>query len=443
MNKKSLDKLFRERLRDDQAPVDNKAWEKMRALLDNEMTEVKPIDTFSKISSFGFLKSIFIIVAFTVVCFTAFYSTKWLAKKDFNNSNNTNTSAENKSTIAHPQANTLNKYTAESQATGSLHGSDPHQNPKHPQIAPSLENHKDFANHSGDKKGRRGIASKNGHHAKNKTQLPPEAEFLANFDDVSNKTLATLSSENTLMNYINGKPMINSKNEEMLTKKAKSFNRKQLDSVYARSKDGFDKNEFGVKISYGNGMLINADRGNSSEFGLYYRRKLNEKFSVQGEATFSSQMNRNFKASYLSVTYTDLVDTMWEDVTVQSIYYIKVPLSLRYNLNRSFSISAGAYFSYQLASQYFYKQDHADQFYNRFTTLTSIGVATTGSAYSKGIQKTDYGLNFGVEYRPIPKLGISLGATIGLNDVTDNKYYSNTRADYNSTLNMSISYRLR
>ena len=183
--------------------------------------------------------------------------------------------------------------------------------------------------------------------------------------------------------------------------------------------------------------------------GGFLEYKINDKFSIQPELLISMQGN---KLELTSEFYDSFYDENYKETFTQTpkLYYLNIPLMLKYKLIDKLSIEFGPQIGILLSakSKWEYK-DHNDPSENGSINVDLLNDGTynflgENIQVKKGMKRFDFGLNIGASYDITEKFFLQGRYNLGLATIDENSTVGDEYKSWNlknSVFQLSAGYR--
>ena len=172
-------------------------------------------------------------------------------------------------------------------------------------------------------------------------------------------------------------------------------------------------------------LRFDVDRNFNRTWGLSAGLELT---SISGLTSTYSKTSTTYDFSYINTTTT---------VSTNRLYYLTLPVSLKYRLADRYQFTAGLGASYLVAGSNSIRVDRStpseSQLVNQYND----------NGYIKGFSKLNYFGSLGFNYWVGKQTSIGLSAQLGLTDITKNNYFTDGRFDRNSRLCIELKRNIR
>lgn len=217
----------------------------------------------------------------------------------------------------------------------------------------------------------------------------------------------------------------------------------KIDTIAPKEKENpIQKNIFLIEA----GASFNAgwNYGNTTEgkgfnpiAGLAYIHTFNPKWGIYAGVQYSSINNLN-SSSYTShhVNYDFGYNAKDTSITTKWLYYLTVPIQVRYDLNKKNYVGLGGTVSYLITSS------GTITTYNETAFGSGNKNVIAQSGYSKGFNTWDASLMASYGRRLSNRLSVNLMVYLGLMDIKDNSFFSQQKFERDMGLKIVLSYNL-
>jgi outer membrane protein with beta-barrel domain len=185
--------------------------------------------------------------------------------------------------------------------------------------------------------------------------------------------------------------------------------------------------------------------------GLYASYRLDSKFSIRSGIGYSFIKGFHLGTQGIADPLTpaffepiEIVDLQTystvsslesnQELPIQSLSYIDLPIALDYRMNSDFGILMGVKFSYLIDSK-------TNGYFS--DNLTSDEAALLDKALYESMKKMDFGTVLGLGFYPTTKVGLELKYNHGLVDYTVDEKWHVRQLNTNKTFELSLNYFLR
>ena len=193
----------------------------------------------------------------------------------------------------------------------------------------------------------------------------------------------------------------------------------------------------------GFGSALNNQKSTSNGLaswglGTEIRWAFHPEFAVSSGINFSRRSDLALLRKYEGVTYGFGANRQVVEVIANSGDFLEMPVMLNYFLGKGHTIKAGYYAAYLLNVRN-EVNTHSKGMYDDTWTSES----RNASGYEDSFHSLDHGWIFGYEWAWDPRWSVGADYLLGLQDLSKDEVYVDTRQHYNRQLRFRISYSLQ
>jgi hypothetical protein len=172
--------------------------------------------------------------------------------------------------------------------------------------------------------------------------------------------------------------------------------------------------------------------GLSPLLGFSYQYRLSSHISISAEADYLRRNGNSLNRSTTSVTYFHYKEYTLHTLKTKSLDFIFVPVSINYKLSKRHFVTGGASGSFLFNTISDRKDIHSNYFFEQVTELKDQ------KGYLSGLRKLSLGLTLGYEFRTDARSLIGVRYNHSMMDITDNKLFKSGSKDLMSDFQLYI-----
>ncbi len=168
--------------------------------------------------------------------------------------------------------------------------------------------------------------------------------------------------------------------------------------------------------------------------GLYYTVEVSKKFAIASGVAYRTKSGKGIELTRTQTEYGFGKSVQTQNLTLNRLHYIDIPLEVHYNHKGLHDIYAGASASYLLGVNSTLAETNSE-------SLASEEQKTSSTwSYSEGISKVDLNVRVGYDYSIGQQLKIGGMVQYGLSDITSNETFEVIDNSRNMEVRVTLKY---